>query len=273
MFTTRFTRWPLAVLAATSLQLAACSGDDGSSGVTDAAARGPGGFGSAYPAPPSLVTVPVGGADLRFWPFTANNLNGDPATRSTWSSRASRIPSPSVARSWRSTAIGAPSACPTSRRSTAPGPTPSATCRPPGPSRPAGRGARSSWPAATTPRCGFHLRLFDVGSHLVGNAHFEVLIPGTADHQVLSWELAEQLVTVDLMRTGLLDASAPVTPTAQINPAPTWRTIPAIIYNGLPVELRGLIGGPLGDQSRRRRHRHQRERHAVQHRRALHTVR
>jgi hypothetical protein len=52
-----------------------------------------------------------------------------------------------------------------------------------------------------------------------------------------------------LVRTGLLDAGAPMAQTAQIDPAPTWRTIPAIIYNGLPFELRGLIGGPFGDQS------------------------
>jgi hypothetical protein len=84
--------------------------------------------------------------------------------------------------------------------------------------------------------------LFDLGGVTVGNVHFEVVIPGTADHQVLSWELAEQLVTYDLARTGLLTA-APVA-TSQISPAPTHRAIPAVIYNGLPPELRGLIGGP-----------------------------
>ena len=53
----------------------------------------------------------------------------------------------------------------------------------------------------------FHLRLVKLGALTIGNAHFEVLIPGTTDHQVLSWELAEQLVTYDLARTGL---SAPL---------------------------------------------------------------
>jgi len=92
----------------------------------------------------------------------------------------------------------------------------------------------------------FHLRLADAGAWTLANGHFELLIPGTTEHQVLSWELAEQLVMVDLLRTGLLDPSLPLFPTDQINPAP-FRDIPAVIYNGLPLELRGAIGGPLGD--------------------------
>jgi hypothetical protein len=90
----------------------------------------------------------------------------------------------------------------------------------------------------------FHLRLFKMGSFTAGNVHFEMVIPGTADHQVLSWELAEQLVTFDMARSGLLGA-APGT-TGQINGSPFYRKIPSIIYNGLPVELRAAIGGPLG---------------------------
>jgi hypothetical protein len=94
----------------------------------------------------------------------------------------------------------------------------------------------------------FHMRMFRMGDWTVANAHFEVLIPGTSDHQVLSWELAEQFVVADLVRSGLLDATAPMGPTGQINDAP-FRTIPAMIYNGIPVELRMLIGGPLENVS------------------------
>ena len=86
-----------------------------------------------------------------------------------------------------------------------------------------------------------------MGSFTVGNAHFEMVIPGTADHQVLTWELAEQLVTFDMARTGLLGA-APAS-TGFINASPSHRTIPSIIYNGLPVELCALIGGPLDNVS------------------------
>jgi len=96
-----------------------------------------------------------------------------------------------------------------------------------------------------------HLRLFRTGKTFgsggvwtLGAAHFEILIPGTADHQVLSWEVARQIVVVDLMRTGLLDAEAPLVETEVIYQAPTYRDIPPYIYNELPEELRNLIGGP-----------------------------
>jgi hypothetical protein len=98
----------------------------------------------------------------------------------------------------------------------------------------------------------FHLRLFRTGEAFgrggewtVGAAHFEVLIPGTADHQVLSWEHAEQIVTADLVRSGIL--GAPPAPTAVINETGSFREIPAFIYNELPVELKMFIGGPLGN--------------------------
>ena len=94
-----------------------------------------------------------------------------------------------------------------------------------------------------------HLRLFRVRSPLangqawtVGAAHFEVLIPGTADHEVLSWELAEQIVAADLARSGLLGATP--SQTTALNAAPTFRAIRAAVYNGLPPELVQLINGP-----------------------------
>jgi hypothetical protein len=96
----------------------------------------------------------------------------------------------------------------------------------------------------------FHLRLFRTGNACgtgcwtLGGAHFEMQIPGTTDHQVLSWELAEQLVVADLMRTGLLDQDLPLQPTGVINAAPSWRAIPAMIYNLLPPELVALVAGP-----------------------------
>lgn len=101
-----------------------------------------------------------------------------------------------------------------------------------------------------------HLRLFRTGEPFgnggtwtVGGAHFEVLIPGTADHQVLSWELAQQLVVVDMIRSGLLDAATPYQSSDVINETPSFRTIPDVIYNGLPEELKAAIGGPAGTVS------------------------
>lgn len=92
----------------------------------------------------------------------------------------------------------------------------------------------------------FHLRFFRAGDWTIGNCHFEFLIPGTTEHQVLSWELAEQLVTVDFMRSGLLNPESPVTSAPGINDSP-WREIPSYIYNELPQSLRELAGGPSGN--------------------------
>jgi hypothetical protein len=90
----------------------------------------------------------------------------------------------------------------------------------------------------------FHVRLFDAGEVTVGNAHFEVLIPGTTEHQVLSWELAEELVKIDLLRSSLLGASPGSTDL--INAAPAYREIPSQVYDGLPDDLKIVIGGPAG---------------------------
>lgn len=95
----------------------------------------------------------------------------------------------------------------------------------------------------------FHVRLFRAGDGAIANAHFEVIIPGTNQHEVLSWELAEQMITVDMIRTGLLDPAAPLGLTAEINSAPTFKAINPLIYNGLPVALRAVIGGPLANQA------------------------
>lgn len=114
-----------------------------------------------------------------------------------------------------------------------------------------GYGEESGWTgSAIQLACGeygplrFHMRLFRIGDYTVANAHLDLQIPGTADHQVISWEAAEQFVMVDLIRTGLLGAEPQ--PSGMINP-PNFKTIPSVIYNMLPVELKGLIGGPLGD--------------------------
>jgi len=92
-----------------------------------------------------------------------------------------------------------------------------------------------------------HLRLFRQGSQTVGNAHFEVLIPGTTDHQVLSWEFSEAIVKLDLSRGGFLVAAPYLT--SAITPTPSFRTILAPVFNGLPVPLRGALGLPTSNQS------------------------
>jgi hypothetical protein len=98
-----------------------------------------------------------------------------------------------------------------------------------------------------------HLRLFrtgvpfgDGGTWTIGAAHFEIMIPGTADHAVLSWELARNVVVTDLVRSGLLDSSTPMAPTDQITQTPSFRDIIPEIYNQLPEDLKAGIGGPSG---------------------------
>lgn len=104
-----------------------------------------------------------------------------------------------------------------------------------------------------------HLRLFATGvsdgqggTWTLGGAHFEMMIPGTSEHQVLSWELAEMIVKFDLARSGLL-AAAPIS-TGMINAAPSFRGIPNFIYNPLVEDPMGqmlltVLGYPLVPQS------------------------
>lgn len=108
-----------------------------------------------------------------------------------------------------------------------------------------GYGAASGWVgSAIQLECGdfgpvrVHLRFFDIGDVTLGGAHFEVLVPGTTDHQVVSWEFAEGLVVADFYRTGI---GGPVGSSGPINDSPTYRSIPGVIYNGLPDELKSLI--------------------------------
>ncbi|HET7040159.1 MAG TPA: hypothetical protein VFH97_09735 [Gemmatimonadales bacterium] len=83
----------------------------------------------------------------------------------------------------------------------------------------------------------FHLRLYPAGEVTLGNAEFEVHIPGTADHQVLNWEIAEQLVAYDLSRTGI---AVPTGVAAGINAQPYFLLIIEDVYDGLPPELQAL---------------------------------
>lgn len=101
----------------------------------------------------------------------------------------------------------------------------------------------------------FHLRLFNVGGVTLGGAHFEFLIPGTSDHQVVSWELAEQLVTLDLARSGRL--AAPPASTGTLNDAPWFRAVPGFLYAlasqsdpqfGAVLGMLGLVDLPGGDK-------------------------
>ena len=192
---------------------------------------------AATPAP--LVDVIVAGSAVQLWPFTGTNVSGNPAGDPINLIFAGAPD----ARSVRAALM--------SLSGTRGGPFAPFTCRW---EDAAGRNQTaftiaSGWTgSAIQLECGayeatrFHVRLFPAGSITLANAHYEVMIPGTTDHEVLSWEIAEQLVTYDLARSGLLAARpAPVGP---INPAPTYRTVRPQVYAMLPPSLQALIGVP-----------------------------
>jgi hypothetical protein len=90
----------------------------------------------------------------------------------------------------------------------------------------------------------FHIRLFDAGMWVLGAVHFDLLIPDTPQHQVLSWELPQLLVTADFARSGLLSADAE--DVALGLPGPV-QVIPKAIYDGVPDELKFAVGLPPGE--------------------------
>ena len=216
---------------------------------TDSLAPAPGissspGF-AAAPPPRTLVSIAVPGGTLSLWPYSGTDFSDTPQDPLnlvfTGKSDPRAIRSALMALDGNRTGFGMPAVYPFNCTwSDAIG------------DLQTGYNADADWVgSAIQVACGnygpvrFHVRLFEAGATTLGNAHFEVLIPGTADHQVLSWELAEQLVTVDFLRSGLLDPAGRVGSTGFINAAP-FREIPAQIYNGIPADLKSLIGGPAG---------------------------
>jgi hypothetical protein len=208
----------------------------------------PASLAAAAPPPGLLVPIAVAGRSLSIWPYTGMDFTGTPQDPInlvfTGRSDPRTIRAALMALDGNRTAFGMPPVYPFNCTwSDAIG------------DLQTGYNAETQWVgSAIQLACGtygpirFHVRLFEAGATTLGNAHFEVLIPGTADHQVLSWELAEQLVKVDFLRSGLLDPATPLGSTGSINAAP-FREIPEQIYNGIPADLKALIGGPAGNVS------------------------
>ena len=233
--------WPMVIAAS----VAACSDDSlpttplGASAAVDGSAE--------PPAPDQVVTITAAGSALTMWPYSGTNFSGTPQDpiNLVFAGHADprRIRAALRALDGNRTAFGMPNAYPFNCTwSDAIG------------------GVQTAWAdreqwvgSAMQLECGtygnqpgqplrFHMRLFRQGELTIANAHFEILIPGTTEHEVLSWELAERLVMADFARSGLLGAAP--SGTQQINPAPTYRTINPTVYHALPVTLRDLIGGP-----------------------------
>jgi hypothetical protein len=78
--------------------------------------------------------------------------------------------------------------------------------------------------------------------------HYEILIPGTNMHEVLSWELAQSLVTADLARSGYLGAAP--TLSAVITASPYYRAVQAPVAASLSgAQISGLGLSVNGDGS------------------------
>jgi hypothetical protein len=238
--TGRTTRLALALLAALLMSPMAACEDPGDPVPTDGASSR---FELVEPAAVPLTAVPVGGETVELWPYTGTSIDG--ARSDPVNLIFTGVADP---RNIRDALLSLgnvrsrPFALFTCLWTDAIGGIQAAYAEPRG------------WSGSVIQvECGdystvrFHVRLFPVGDHTLANAHFDVLIPGTPEHQVLAWELAEQFVVYEMSRAAVL-AAAPA-PTGLITTAPTFRSIPAPVYNGLPSALKALTGGPSGPVS------------------------
>lgn len=245
---TRTGRTPLGLLA---LALAVAGCDDIVRPVPMAAPEDAPTFQADAPPPEladGLRTISFGSADLELWPFTGSDLGGTPSDPVNLvflgEADPANLRSLLLALDGDRTAFGMPDTFPFD-----------CTWRDAAGALQAGWAGGRWIGSAVQLECGeygsirFHLRLFPSGAWTVASAHFEVLIPGTTDHQVLSWDLARDLVQVDLLRSGLLDPGAPFGAAVGLTPAPTFREVPPVIFNALPPELQALTAGAPGPVS------------------------
>jgi hypothetical protein len=198
---------------------------------------------NSYPAPSGLATVSLASGDLTLWPYTSTgfSVTGEDPVNLIFTGAAD----PRQIRATLMTLSG----------SGRPGPLAAFNCTwSDAVGDPATQySAADGWVgSAIQMQCGnfygprFHLRMYRQGNVTVANAHFEILIPGTNTHEVLSWELAEALVAADIARSGRL-AAAP-SATQVINSQPYFRAVQAPVVAFLPpAQIAGLGLSVNGD--------------------------
>jgi hypothetical protein len=233
---------PEVVLVLAAVMLAACSDRVGLPSSTEDPALA---ASTKLPAPAGVVTVATSAGSVGLWPYTGSDFSGaprDPVNLVITGQSDPRVIRAALLKlDGDRTALGFPAEFPFNCQWTdAVGGLQTAFDE------------QAGWlGSAIQLECGaygplrFHLRLFDASGYTIAAAHFELLIPQTTEHQVLSWTLAQQFVTADLARTGLLGAPPGAAP--GLHATPTFREIPVPIYNGLPPVLRAIAGGPAGD--------------------------
>jgi hypothetical protein len=192
---------------------------------------------NGFAAPSGIVTISSGDVEAAVWPYTSTAFSTTPQDPINLVFMGAADP-----REIRSVLLGLSG-------SGRPGPLAAFNCtwsdavgNPQ-----TGYAASEGWVGSTIQlQCGnfqgprFHIRMFRQGDVTLANAHYEILIPGTNLHEVLSWELAEALVTADLARSGFL-AAAPAL-TAVVTAAPYFRTVQAPVAAMLPAPQKAALG-------------------------------
>jgi hypothetical protein len=192
---------------------------------------------SGFAAPSGIVTVASGDAETEVWPYTSTGFSTSPQDPINLVFTGAADP-----RQIRATLLSLSG-------SGRPGPLAAFNCTwsdAVGDPQTSYSNSDGWVPSALQLQCGnfygprFHIRIFRQGKVTIANAHFEILIPGTNTHEVLSWELAQALVTADMARSGFL--RAPPSVTSVITTAPYYRAVQPAIAVGLPAQQIAALG-------------------------------
>ena len=192
---------------------------------------------SEFAAPAGIVTLSLAGAEADVWPYTSTGFGTTPQDPVNLVFAGAADP-----RQIRSTLMSLSG-------SGRPGPLAAFSCTwSDAVADPQTSFSNSEgWvPSAVQLQCGnfsgprFHVRIYRQGNLTLANAHYEILIPGTNMHEVLSWELAEALVMADFARSGFL-AAAPAA-SAVITAAPYYRAVQAAIAASIPSAQIAALG-------------------------------
>lgn len=200
------------------------------------------------PPPPNPIAIDLGTGSETIWPFTADDFSGtakDPINLVFQGAGDPReVRQALLALDGNRTAYGLPNVFPFN-----------CTWADAMGDEQAAWAASEGWQgSAIQLECGrfdvmrFHLRLFREAGRSLGGVHMDLLIPGTTQHEVVSWDVPRQVVMVDMLRSGLL--GAPPFETEVITPTPFYRTIRHQVFNGMPVPLRAVLRLPLENQTR-----------------------
>jgi hypothetical protein len=197
--------------------------------------------GHDFPVPDGLATPATAAGPLTVWPYTASDFTdpaapvaADPVNLVFLNTDPRAVRQALMGLSGDRTALGFPSQAPFDCRwSDAMGYEQAAYGEPAGWVGGAIQLACYSGGNALGNPFRYHVRLFRIGEHTLGAAHFEILIPNTAEHEVLSWTAARDFVVYDLRYRARVPLSVPsaVPLFAPVNRA--FRAVRRPIYDAL----------------------------------------